>query len=254
MIDGGSTDRKEVGKYSIIPYLKYEGIGSLDKVIITHEDEDHISGILEIMDDMEKGGIRIKQLILPEVAEESRGDNYHEIENRARSLGVPIAYINSGEKFNAGEVSFTCLNPEINMVADGANEYSTVLFMEYPFDNRKKELRFTALFTGDVEGAGQEYLKSMIRNNPEKYANVSVLKVAHHGSKYTTDEEFLNLVNPKVALISCGIDNSYGHPHEELLKRLDSIDTKVYRTDQAGGIMVDIDKASLRVNEFLEFE
>lgn len=238
MIDGGSTDRKEVGKYSIIPYLKYEGIGSLDKVIITHEDEDHISGILEIMDDMEKGGIRIKQLILPEVAEESRGDNYHEIENRARSLGVPIAYINSGEKFNAGEVSFTCLNPEINMVSDGANEYSTVLFMEYPFDNRKKELRFTALFTGDVEGAGQEYIKRLIRNNPEKYANVSILKVAHHGSKYTTDEEFLNLVNPKVALISCGIDNSYGHPHQELLDRLNQIGTTVYRTDISGYICV----------------
>ena len=204
------------------------------------------------MDDMEKGGIRIKQLILPEVAEESRGDNYHEIENRARSLGVPIAYINSGEKFNAGEASFTCLNPEINMVADGANEYSTVLFMELPLADRKRELRFTALFTGDVEGAGQEYLKRLIRNNPEKYANVSILKVAHHGSKYTTDEEFLNLINPKVALISCGVDNSYGHPHQELLDRLAQSGTNVYRTDISGYISVDVQGKSVSLREHLK--
>ena len=68
LIDGGSTSKKHVGKYQIIPVLKYKGIGTLDAVVMSHEDEDHVSGIFEIMDDMEKGGIRIKQLILPEVA------------------------------------------------------------------------------------------------------------------------------------------------------------------------------------------
>ncbi len=253
LIDGGSTSKKNVGKYQIIPFLKYKGIEKLDAVVVTHEDEDHISGIFEIMDDMEKGGIRIKQLILPEVADSSRGDNYHELEQRARNLGISIAYINEGESFGLGKVQFTCLNPELGMTSDGANAYSTVLFMEYMVGDRKwsncnhadafsggenSSQRFTALFTGDVEGAGQDYLKSVIRSAPEKYANLSLLKVAHHGSQYTTDEEFLDLTKPLFAIISCGRDNSYGHPHEALLERLYEVGTTVYRTDKGGCISV----------------
>ncbi len=257
LIDGGSTSKKNVGKYQIIPFLKYKGIGSFDAVVMTHEDQDHISGILEIMDDMEKGGIRIKQLIVPEVAEVSKGENYHRLENRALELGIPIAYINEGESFNFGKASFTCLNPAPGMVSDGANAYSTVLFMEYKESRRFGDKGaggrgFTALFTGDVEGAGQDYLKSVIKASPEKYNNLSLLKVAHHGSRYTTDEEFLNLVTPKVALISCGRDNSYGHPHQELLERLDEVGSAVYRTDEGGCITVVPDGENVSVRRFLE--
>ena len=156
LIDGGSTSKKNVGKYRIIPFLKYQGIGRLDAVVATHEDDDHISGILEIMDDMEKGGIRIDKLILPEVAESSRGDNYHLLEKRAGELKIPALYINSGESFGLGKVSFTCLNPELGMHAEGANEYSAVLYMEYG--------EFTALFTGDMEGAGLEYVKAQLKS------------------------------------------------------------------------------------------
>ena len=250
LIDGGSTSKKDIGKYRIIPFLKYNGIGSLDAVVLTHEDKDHMSGILELMDDMENGGIRIEELILPEVSKDSRGDNYHLLEQRAKELNIPTFYINTGETFEMGGASFLCLNPELDMKTDGANAYSTVLFMKYG--------EFSALFTGDMEEEGllnvNRVLRKLRSSDFDSFGfpeNITLLKVAHHGSMYTTDEEFLSLTNPRIALISCGIDNSYGHPHKELLKRLENMGILVYRTDQSGAITVNVDGKKSEIRTFL---
>ena len=245
LIDGGSTSKKNVGKYQIIPFLKYKGIGKLDAVVLTHEDLDHMSGILEIMDDMEKGGIRIGSLMLPEIAKSSKGENYLLLEKRAKELSVPVAYINSGESFSFGGCIFSCLNPELNMDTEKANAYSTVLYMEY------KKAGFKALFTGDVEDDGQEHINTLIRSAIDKYGEITLLKVAHHGSMYTTDDEFLNMVRPKVALISCGKDNTYGHPHAQLLDRLEKHDVEVFRTDTGGEIRVVVKDNSLFMTQYL---
>ena len=229
LIDGGSSSEKKVGKYSIIPYLKYRGIGRIDAAVVTHEDKDHISGLLEIMDDMEKGGIRIKRLILPDVSEASRGENYRELETRAQSIGIPVSYISVGEEITIGKSSFLCINPNMNMTTEGANAYSTVLLM--------KRGSFKALFTGDVEQEGQENIKKIISDNTALFEDITLLKVAHHGSKYTTDEEFLSLIKPKIALISCGENNTYGHPHDEVIERLENIGSKIYRTDESGAVI-----------------
>ncbi|WP_081816818.1 DNA internalization-related competence protein ComEC/Rec2 [Butyrivibrio sp. AE2005] len=243
LIDGGSTSEKKVGRYSIIPYLKYRAIGSLDAAIVTHEDNDHISGLFEIMDDMEKGGIRIKRLILPDVSEKSRGDNYRELEKRAAGLGIPVSYISTGEEITVGKSKFLCINPDKGMTTDGANAYSTVLLMSRG--------EFKALFTGDVEEEGQENIKETIRNNPQIFKNVTLLKVAHHGSKYTTDAEFLELINPKIAVISCGENNTYGHPHKETLERLENIGAEVYRTDESGAVIINVRDGVLETKKFL---
>ena len=244
LIDGGSTGKKNVGKFSIIPYLKYQGIGTIDAAIITHEDQDHISGVLEIMDDMEMGGIRIKKLVLPDVAEAVRGDNYKKLEQRAKDLKIGIKYISCGQKISFNGIELTCLNPEQGMTTSGANAYSTVLYMKYE--------AFTALFTGDVEEEGQRHILSDIKAYPEVFQNLTMLKVAHHGSMYTTDEEFLNLLRPKLSVISCGHNNSYGHPHRELIERLESIDSQIYRTDECGAIEITVDRNKLRVKGYLE--
>ena len=245
LIDGGSTSKKNVGKYQIIPFLKYKGIGSLDAVVMTHEDEDHISGILEIMDEMEKGGIWIDSLFLPEVSKVSRGENYDLMEKRAVELGISISYINVGESFTLSNASFICINPGKDMVTEGANAYSTVLLMKYG--------NFSALFTGDVEKEGLDNVKEVLNNVRSgsegwRIEKITLLKVAHHGSKFTTDEEFLNMIKPKVALISCGLDNSYGHPHEEVLERLENIGSKIYRTDRNGAITVVVNNGEVTVN------
>ena len=237
LIDGGSTSTKNVGKYRIIPFLKYKGIGKLDAVVMTHEDEDHVSGILDIMDDMEKGGIWIDRLFLPEVSISSQGENYDLLEKRAGELGIPIAYINAGESFSLSGTTFICLNPEKGMTTEEPNAYSTVLYMKYG--------KFTALFTGDVENEGltnvKEALKSLWSGVGDEYPDsITLLKVAHHGSKYTTDKEFLDMTKPRISLISCGVGNSYGHPHEEVLQRLESIGAAIYRTDESGMVTVEV--------------
>ncbi|MCR5403454.1 MAG: ComEC/Rec2 family competence protein [Butyrivibrio sp.] len=261
LIDGGSTTRKKVGRYQIIPFLKYNGIGELETVVITHEDEDHISGIFEVLDDMEKGGITVRSMLLPEIDNKSKGDNYKQLEKRSKELGIPISYINSGERFSLGDADFFCMNPRKGMYTEGANEYSTVLYMEYVnntpglWNSPKREepgsgtrRTFTALFTGDVEGQGQTYLVEELRrlrhtaNDTSDIlkdeSGIDLLKVAHHGSRYTTDEEFLRLLHPAAAVISCGRDNTYGHPHEEVLERLNNMGSDIYRTDMDGCIRI----------------
>ena len=261
LIDGGSTSKKSVGRYQIIPFLKYKGIGRLDTVVVTHEDEDHISGILEIFDDMEKGGIKVKKLMMPEIADCSMGENYRLLVSRAKELDVPVLLINSGESFDLGKAHFTCLNPSAGMMTEGANEYSTVLFMEYVSKENWSAASgaepgtldrgcFTALFTGDVEGQGQDYLKEQLSRMKASASSISLLKVAHHGSKYTTDEEFLEMLRPKIALISCGRNNSYGHPHEEVLDRIMHVGAEILRTDIGGCTRVVVDNGSLSVMQF----
>ncbi len=172
-------------------------------------------------------------------------------------LGIHVLYINAGESFGLGRATFTCLNPALGMVSDSANEYSTVLYMEYTAGNTRAEdyMPFTALFTGDVEGEGlsqvKRQLKGLFNNRPEELSEeITLLKVAHHGSRYTTDEEFLELVRPQISVISCGRDNSYGHPHEEVLKRLGSVGTKIYRTDLEGCISMKWSGNSLAVDGY----
>ncbi len=269
MIDGGSTSKKDVAKYQLVPFLSYEGIGALDAVILTHEDEDHMSGILELMGMMEerRSNIRIRNLILPDIGEASKGDNYRMLEAKAAGLEIPTSYVKQGDEINldaigksfnpfsingraAGtapdskDLRIKCIGPVPKMVTDEPNAYSTILLLKCG--------DFSGLFTGDVEGTGQDNLKDYIRSNPDEFKNLTLLKVAHHGSGYTTDEEFLELTRPQISLISCGVDNRYGHPHKELVERLENIGTGIYRTDKSGAITLELRHSKLIVDTFIE--
>ncbi len=261
MIDGGSTSKTELAKYSLIPFLSHEGIGALDAVILTHEDEDHMSGILEMMDTMgqRQGNIRIKNLILPNIDEVSKGDNYKSLVKRAEELSIPVSYIKQGDEISLGGsvwdrqrqgwgslhkgMTLKCIGPVSGMITNEPNAYSTILLLKYG--------NFSALFTGDVEGSGQDNLKTYIRENPDEFSDLTLLKVAHHGSEYTTDEEFLNLIKPRISLISCGENNRYGHPHEALVDRLEAVETMIYRTDQGGAITINVSRNRISVDTFL---
>ena len=221
LIDGGSTSASSVGRYRIKPYLKHEGEGKLDAVLITHDDEDHISGVRELIADTSPGRIRIAKLIMPDIASSVRGDNYNALVSLAKEKGIAVEYARRGQSLTFGDVTLSCLFPDGDAAFPDPNEGSGVWLL--------KKGSFKALFTGDIEGAGLDILNGYLKDTPDLCDDLTLLKVAHHGSRYTTDETFLSLVDADLALISCGRDNRYGHPHAETLERL---------TDDGSRIMV----------------
>ncbi|MDE6387663.1 MAG: DNA internalization-related competence protein ComEC/Rec2 [Lachnospiraceae bacterium] len=248
LIDGGSSDKQKVADYQMVPFLKYEGVSYLDAVVITHPDSDHISGIRTLLQEMDMSGIYIGMLYLPDVGETGRNEGYREQEYLAEQNGVPVRYIGKGDILQCGEVMLTCLHPEKGWNTTDINAYSTVLYLTYG--------NFTALFTGDLEGEGERKVLEEIENELEsdtenKMVDITLLKVAHHGSKNSTKDDFLRLVNPKIALISSGRNNSYGHPHKELIERLKSCGSLIYRTQESGAVTVSVKSGKVRVEEYL---
>ena len=243
LIDGGSTTESEVGKYRIIPFLKYKGAATLDYVFMTHPDKDHTSGIIELMESGKTEGIKIKCIVLPDISESSRDEKYTELEEIALENGINIAYIKRGDVIKRDGISITCLSPIENYETDDINSASTVLYV--------KCLAFSSLFTGDCEGEAEDMLTDYLNENGYSESRLTLLKVAHHGSKNSTDEDFLNAVKPLNSIISAGKDNSYGHPHKETLVRLSEIGSDIFRTDESGEITVKTDGEKLKIQTYM---
>lgn len=233
LIDGGSTSVSRVGKYRIFPFLKYKGAGEIEAVIVTHPDEDHISGILDLLAYGREEGIKVKTLGLPKIESMLQDAAYKELENIAQRNGTEVFYLQAGDVLADGEMYFTCLNPKEDIFYREANEYSVVLEM--------REQDFSILFTGDAEGIGEAVLLEEYRQEDSKQ-RITVLKAAHHGSKYSTSVEMLTTINPEITVISCGKNNIYGHPHKETLERLERIGSRIFTTAQYGAITIRKDK------------
>ena len=244
LIDGGSSDKSDVAEYQMMPYLKHEGVSFLDAVVVTHPDSDHISGICTMFKEMGTSGISVGTLYLPDVGEPGRNEEYQELERLARSAGVQVGYLSVGNILRCGKVMLTCIHPETGWNSTEPNAYSTVLYLHYG--------GFTALFTGDLEGDGEKLVLERLKGLPLASRGVTLLKVAHHGSKNSTYEAFLQVVNPQIALISSGRNNRYGHPHEELLERLEDSGSIIYRTQLSGAITVRVRNGKVRVEEYIQ--
>lgn len=228
LIDGGSSDVKQVGKYRIEPYLKSKGVGQLDYVFISHGDADHCNGILEMLE-RQKVGVKVKNLVLP--INYSGDEMLVELARLAKKQGVKVFCIDAGQEVTEGDLTICCLQPASQELEGNAG--SMVLSVTF------KE--FEMLFTGDVEGEGEELLVKTLGDKADNIAeSYDVLKVAHHGSKNSTTEELLNQINPKLAIISAGEGNPYGHPHKETLERLKETKCKILETGECGAIMLEV--------------
>lgn len=230
LIDGGSSTKNEVAEYQILPYLKSRGVSRLEAVFVTHSDIDHCNGIISLLEKGKENRLDIGSLILPDVEEKCRDEQYHRMEELAAEQGIPVQYMSSGEFLEDEGLRLTCVHPSKGYEADTANEYSLVLYLTYG--------KFTALFTGDAEGAGE---RAAWQKAAEDKKELTLLKVAHHGSSYSTGEELLSELSPAYALISCGKNNRYGHPHKELLERLEAAGCRSYLTTESGAVTVRTD-------------
>lgn len=260
LIDGGSSSISGVGTYRILPFLKYYGISKIDYMVMTHSDEDHISGQLELLEDAWKKEISVGCLLMPCLKEEAYSKNGERLREVAARAKVPVKFIQAGDKIQEGKLTLLCLHPKADFSSNSANARSTVLSLSYG--------SFSMLFTGDLEQEGEEALCRFLSETgkieasgntflgqgshyesygliPGKY---DVLKVAHHGSKNSTEERLLSFVSPKAALISCGEKNRYGHPHKETLGRLAEYKCQVFRTDYNGAVQIRSDGIGFIVN------
>lgn len=231
-IDGGSTSVKNVGKYRILPYLKYEGVSALDYVIFTHLDEDHMSGIRELLEmSGTLDGVHIRNMLFPAIA--NPDEKYLEMWNLAKEKGIQVDRIGAGDRISEEGLVLECLYPVKNSYSADKNNSSTVLQLTYE--------EFSMLLTGDLGWEGEKELLAA-----DELKDVDVWKVSHHGSKYSGCEEFLSCIQPNVSLISVG-RNFYGHPSGEILKRLENCGSQVWTTLDVGAIMMESDGEAYRI-------
>lgn len=233
LIDGGSSDVKEVGKYRIVPFLKFQGISRIDTIFITHPDSDHTNGLLEVLQDGRHMGLRIGSVVLPGL--ENEDDAYRELVRCCQNSGVRLQFMSRGDRLQVGDMLWQCGHPAADYRWASANDYSLVLSLVYN--------GFCGLFTGDLEESGERAILDEMRE-------VDYLKVGHHGSKGSSSEAFLSRLCPDISVISAGENNRYGHPAEETLKRLREAGTEIFCTIDCGAVTVTADKDKYRVRVY----
>lgn len=214
LVDAGTN---ESGK-TVVDYISSKKISRLKYAVATHPHADHIGGLDDVIENVE-----IDDLLMPDVTAETA--TFSDVLDAAEEKNLSITVPSRGDVFPLGNAAVTVLTDTKKNFGDELNNYSLVL---------KASLgKFSVMLTGDAETqAEDDILKS------GEAVSASVLKVGHHGSRTSTGENFLKAVSPKAAVISCGKDNDYGHPHAETLKKLEKSGVAVYRTDILGTISV----------------
>ena len=236
-IDGGSLDVPDVGDNRILPFLKYKGVKGIDYWFVSHTDQDHISGLTEVLE----SGYPVRHLVFAAAVREN--EKTVELAGVAQEAGTKVVYMQAGDVLVAGSARLRCLYPTAGEQREDINELSLVLRLE--------EDGSSCLFTGDISSEVEKELLAI-----GAIEEVDFLKAAHHGSKYSNSYEFLQALQPKIVSISCGENNRYGHPGEETLERLNQVDSKILRTDQNGEIRImvkasDVEACAMRGMEKL---
>ena len=223
LIDGGSTDEKNLGEACMEPFLKSQGITWVDYAVVSHGDQDHISGIKDLLG--QESGIHIRNLVLPAAGQ---GDEaYARLEELAIRQGSKVLWMRPGDQIVAGELRLRCLFPPASQGRPDKerNEHSLVLHASY----KEADL----LFTGDMSRDGEQEL---LEQGPGLLdgRSLEVLKIAHHGSDSSTSEAWLDALQPVWAVVSYGEGNRYGHPHDEVMEALRERGILVYETAKTG--------------------
>ncbi len=212
------------------PYLMQRGIQEIDGVILSHSDWDHMEGLLALSEDED---FTIKRLWLadePAQANENRAC----LEKNVQAEGGSVEKVKAGYGFQTKDFSMKVLSP-LEEHKD-TNEGSLVVELEVEGGS--------FLFPGDIGKEAEQEIQGQCKD-------IDVLKVAHHGSKYSTSAEFLQTIQPELAVISCGRNNRYGHPHGETLQRLDERMIEYYVTADQGAIWIEAEENQLRVQQYI---
>ncbi len=239
LVDAGSSSEKDITKYTILPFLKASGIECVDYLIMTHSDMDHINGMNDLMEYKYNGRNYVKNIIVPKINETVVDKNYRNIISKAEKEKINVIYLGKGDIIRMKGLQIRCLWPEDDRKLD-KNDLSLTFYLSV------SESDFRMLFTGDLGMEGEKMLiKSGISDK------VNVLKTGHHGSNNSSSAEFLKVLLPEVSIISCGVNNRYGHPGQDALKRLKNIASDIYVTKDTGEIDIHVNERGFKVETFL---
>lgn len=230
LIDAGTSSTED----ELVDELRSLGAETLDLVVATHPHADHIGGMAAVIDAFD-----VRQVVMPRVSE-SDTPTTKTYENLLQSIadkGLTITPAEPGDELlSSGGAVLTVLAPNGEDYGD-LNNYSVVLRLTYGEDS--------FLFTGDAEEASEEEMLSL-----DWPLTATVLKCGHHGSETSTSPAFLDAVSPQYAVISCGVDNDYGHPDAVTLEKLEAAGAEVFRTDLQGTILASTDGSGVTMTAF----
>lgn len=216
LIDGGPNNKvaEKLGKQ--MPFWDK----TIDLVILTHPDYDHLRGLLDVLDNYKVDNIMW-------TGELSEGKTFEAWQEKIKQESAKIILAKKGVSAKAGTTNLNVLFPAELPKQDSTNNNKTSIIAKLTFGST------SFLFTGDADKQAEQEITF---NGEDLKANV--LKVSHHGSRSATSQEFLANVRPSLAVISVGANNSYGHPHQETLSNLLEFGIKVKRTDQMGDVKI----------------
>ena len=208
LIDAGNNDDGEM----LVNYIKTLGISKIDLLVGTHPHEDHIGGLDNIIKAFDIGTI-----YMPKVQTNTK--TFEEVIDAISAKGLKVTTPKIGDTFKLGEA-----NCEVMSIGDDkTNLNTTSIVIRMVYNN------VSYLFTGDMEISNE---------SAREWPQTDILKVAHHGSRTSSSEKFLKQVMPKIGIIQVGTDNSYSHPHEVVIKRLEKLGVEIYRNDLKQTILI----------------
>lgn len=212
LIDAGTKDSED----ALDSYLRGANVREINVLVATHPHADHIGGMVKILQNY-----KVDKVIMPKVT--TNTETFKDLLTSIKVKGLKITAPTPGTSFKLGAATCTILAPLGNKY-ENLNNYSVVIKMV----NGKNSF----MFDGDAESESEN---EMIKSGYD--ISAEVLKLGHHGSRTASSDEFLDQVKPKFAIISCGKNNDYGHPHDETIKKLLKRHISFYRTDVNGSII-----------------
>ncbi|QQS41030.1 MAG: ComEC/Rec2 family competence protein [Acidobacteriota bacterium] len=228
---GFERDIRGIGEAVVSEFLWENGYSSIDAVVLTHGDADHIQGLIEVVRNFSIGSIFVG-------AREPSNPAFEKLEEEAVRRGIPLAGVFEGDRFSFGGASVEVLNPDPTAAPteDSDNDNSVVLRVEY--------VARSFLLTGDIErGAETRIARHRIR--------ADVVKVAHHGSRTSSSEVFVNTVGADFAVIPVGKRSQFGHPHRGVVERWQASGARVFTTGRSGTVTISTDGSLLEVRTYL---
>ena len=235
MIDGGERDQGSV----VLDDLKKYGVTTIDYMIASHPHSDHIGGLVDVLEDAAvSSDLTVSMVLLPEVPDKDVPTTrvYEAFLDGIEDNHIDPTFVSEKQTLNlGGSTTLELIAPPAGKTYSSLNDYSMAAYLNCGGK--------TFLFTGDAEKNEEA---DWLENGVFDGMHADVFKAGHHGSRTSSSEALLEQIQPTYAVISCGTDNSYGHPHEEALDRLGVYCDKIYRTDLDGTVICKVEDGELK--------